>query len=227
MSSIDDTFVVDEGDDVDEAIKEAVYEAYATHGYVSTDDSGDEEIDKSKLHEAIYKVVRKRAVVDDPAQKSEKGLTRGNLAKLVFPNAPGAHDEWDELDEIQQSVWDQLVKDAWNPTNPNFSGPVQRIVGDRDDKLVLIRTKTTVDGTTGVDIVYLTELEDLIFTDFVGPLKNSVRKAAERLAKNSAMISVRNKELAAKASREVDAGMKAAAVLAKSTLELMSGPSES
>jgi hypothetical protein len=174
MSATDETFEI-EGADLDEAIKEAVLEAYAAHGYVTTDEDGEQEPDKPALHEAIYKAVRKHALVDDAKDKSDKALTRGDLAKLVFPNASGADGEWDELDEIQQGVWEQLVKDEWNPTNPNFSGPVQRIVGDRDDKLVLIRAKTTVNGTTGTEIVYVTELEELIFTDVVGPLKNSVR----------------------------------------------------
>src|SRR5204862_499957 len=125
---------------------------------------------------------------------------------------------------VRRGVSEELVKETWNPTNPNFSGPVQRIVGSRDDKLILIRTRTTIDGTPGQDCVYLTASEELIFSDFVGPLKDSVRKAAERLAKNAAMVSVRNKQLAQKAGREVDSGMRAAASLAKSTLELMSGP---
>lgn len=82
---------------------------------------------------------------------------------MVFPNTPGANDEWDELDSVQRGVWEQVVKDCWNPTNPNFSGPVQRLVGERDDKLVLIKTKTTVGGKPSVDVVYLTALEELIF----------------------------------------------------------------
>lgn len=213
-------------EDLAEAIEQGVCEAYRAEGYVSADEDGDEVVDKTALHEAVYGVVRE-AEVKSPKEKSEKALTRGDLAKQVFPKAPGARNEWDELDEIQRAVWEELVKQAWNPTNPNFSGPVQRIVGARDNKLVLIRTKTTFDGTPGMDCVYVTANEELIFADFVAPLKNSVRKAAERLAKNAAMISVRNKELATKAGREVDSGMKAAAGLAKSTLELMSGTSES
>lgn len=215
-----------EDEDFQEAIQEGVTEAYRAHGYVKLTDEGDEVRDKTALHEAIYDAV-KDAIVDDPKERSEKALTRGNLAKEVFPDTPGANDEWDELDPVQKGVWEQVVKDAWNPTNPNFSGPVQRLVGDRDDKLVLVRTKTTVDGSPGVEIVYVTASEELIFSDFIAPLKSSVRRAAERLAKNAALVSSRNKELAPKTGREVDSGMKAAASLAKSTLELMSGTSES
>jgi hypothetical protein len=226
MSTMEDDLGLEEADAIEEAIEEGVFEAYRVEGYTETRDDGDVVPDKAKLHDAIYHVVR-GAVVDSPKHKSERALKKGDLAKRVFPNAPGAHDEWDELDPIQQGVWEQLVKDAWNPTNPNFSGPVQRLVGERDDKLVLIKTKTTIDGTPSVECVYVTASEELIFTDFVGPLKSSVRRAAERLAKNAAMISNRNELLAAKATREVDSGMKAAAQLAKSTLELMSGASES
>jgi hypothetical protein len=226
MSTIQQTPVV-----LDEAFKEAVedgvHEAYRVEGYVKTDGNGQEVLDKTALHEAIYLAVRENAVVRSPKQRSETALTKGELAKHVFRNAPGANDEWDELDDVQRSVWERLVREAWNPTNPNFSGPIQRIVGARDDKLVLIQTKTTIDGTPGMPCVYLTASEELIFEDFVAPLKDSVRKAAEKLAKNGAMVSSRNKQLAQKVGREVDSGMKAAAVLAKSTLELMSGPSES
>lgn len=213
-------------DALQEAIEEGVMEAYRTHGYTKVTDEGDEQPDKPALHEAIYAAV-KTAIVKDPKEKSETALTHGDLAKKVFPNTPGANDEWDELDPVQRGVWEQVVKDAWNPTNPNFSGPVQRLVGDRDDHLVMIRTKTTVGGKPAVDVVYLTALEELIFDDFIAPLKSSVRRAAERLAKNAALVSNRNKELSEKAGREVDSGMKAAATLAKSTLQLMSGTSES
>jgi hypothetical protein len=213
-------------DAFEEAVEEGVLEAYRAEGYVKTLDDGEEVLDKTALHEAVYQVVRE-AKVKTPKERSEIALTRGALTKRVFPSAPGAREEWDELDAVQQAVWEQLVKDAWNPTNPNFSGPIQRMVGARDEKVLLIRTKTTVDGTPGMDCVYVTASEELIFEDFVAPLKNSVRKAAERLAKNAAMVSRRNKQLAERASREVDSGMKAAAGLAKSTLELMSGTSES
>lgn len=209
------------------AVEEGVFEAYRANGYVKVNGEGVEEKDKPALHEAIYATMRSTAIVKTPDEKSEKALTQGALAKKVFAETPGANDEWDQLDVVQRAVWSQVVKDAWNPCNPNFSGPVQRLVGAQNSKNVLIRTKTTVDGSPGVDVVYLTSNEDLIFDDFIAPLKSSVRRAADRLAKNAALVSTRNKELATKAAREVDHGMKAAAQLAKSTLELESGSSES
>lgn len=227
VMSITQGTVVDRDDEQFEQVVEAgIFEAYVAHEYTRTDDEGDEVLDKTALHEAIYRAIS-TAIVNDPKERSDKALTKGALAKMVFPRTPGANDAWDTLNPVQQAVWEQVVKDAWNPTNPNYSGPVQRLVGDRDEKLVLIKTKTTVDGTPSTDVVYLTASEELIFSDFIGPLKSSVRRAAERLAKNAALVSTRNDELAAKASREVDSGMKAAASLAKSTLDLMSGTSES
>lgn len=213
-------------DALQEAIDEGVFEAYRVNGYTKTNDEGDEVPDPTALHEAIYAAL-KTAVVKDPKEKSETALTHGDLAKKVFPNTPGANDEWDELDPVKRAVWEQIVKNAWNPTNPNFSGPVQRLVGERDSKFVLIKTKTTVGGKPSVDVVYLTELEELIFDDFIAPLKSSVRRAAERLAKNAALVATRNKQLSERTGREVDSGMKAAATLAKSTLQLMSGTNES
>ena len=221
MSTMQDTTP-----DLEEAIEQGVFDAYRAEGYVKTDEDGNELVDKAAFHDAIYGAVR-LARVSTMQERSEKALTKGVLTKRVFPKAPGANDEWDQLDEVQRGVWEQLVRETWNPTNPNFSGPVQRIVGDRENKLVLIRAKTTIDGTPDQDIVYVSAAEELIFSDFVGPLKNSVRKAAEKLAKNAAMISVRNKELAEMAGREVDSGMKNATSLAKSTLALMSGARES
>lgn len=213
-------------DQFQEAVEQGVFEAYRIHEYVKVDDEGDEALDKTALHQAIYKAVS-GAIVNDPKERSERSLTRGDLAKKVFPHTPGSKDEWDQLDPVQKEVWEKVVRDAWNPTNPNYSGPVQRLVGERDDKTVLVKTKTTVGGTPSVDVVYLTSSEELIFSDFIGPMKSSVRRAAERLAKNAALVSSRNNDLAAKASREVDSGMKAAASLAKSTLDLMSGTSGS
>jgi hypothetical protein len=228
MSTVDGSSRLSGLDDetLKQLVDEGVADAYREHGYVKVNDEGEEALDKGALHEAIYNAL-KRAVISDSKSRSEKALTHGDLAKRVFPKTPGANDEWDQLDPVQRGVWEQVVKDAWNPTNPNYSGPVQRLVGERDDKLVLIKTKTTVAGTPGVDVVYLTASEELIFDDFIAPLKSSVRRAAERLAKNAALVSTRNKELATKAGREVDSGMKAAAQLAKSTLELMSGTNES
>lgn len=226
MSTIAEHALTLDEEELREAIQEGVAEAYRSHGYMKETDEGDEVPDKTALHEAIYTAL-KGALVNEPNERSDKALTRGGMAKRVFPNTAGANDEWDELDPVQRAVWEQVVKDAWNPTNPNFSGPVQRLVGERDEKLVLIRTKTTVGGSPGVEVVYVTASEELIFDDFIAPLKSSVRRAAERLAKNAALVSTRNKELSAKAGREVDSGMKAAATLARSTLELMSGTSES
>jgi hypothetical protein len=209
---------------LDEAVALGVFEAYRAEEYITKNEDGEDVPDKKALHEGVYNAVR-RARIRISSERSEKGLTKGRLARQVFPNHPGAQS--DDLPELEALVWEQLVRDAWNPTNPNFSGPVQRLIGDRDDKLVLIRAKTTIDGTPGVECVYVTAEEELIFDDFVAPLKASVRRAADRLEKNAAMISVRNKELAGRASREVDSGMKAAAQLAKSTLQLMSGETES
>lgn len=215
-----------EQEQLDLEIERGVLEAYRTEGYVKTTEDDEEVVDKTALHEAIYRAVRE-ARVNTLKERPDKSLTKGALTQRVFPNAAAVNATWEELGEVEQGVWEQLVKDAWNPTNPNFSGPVQRMVGDRDDKLILIRTKTALDGTPDQDIVYVTASEELIFTDFVGPLKNSVRRTAEKLAKNSAMISTRNKQLSERAGREVDSGMKNASQLAKSTLALMSGASES
>jgi hypothetical protein len=227
MATIEDLPLGMSEADFEAAVEEGVFEAYRANGYVKENEDGDIVVDKAALHEALYRALKSSGNVRTPDEKSDKALTHGSLAKTVFAETPGAKGEWDELDPVQRAVWEQVVKDAWNPTNPNFSGPVQRLVGERDAKLVLIRTKTTVDGSPGVDVVYLTSNEELIFADFIGPLKSSVRRAADRLAKNAALVSTRNKELSAKAAREVDHGMKAAAALAKSTLELESGSSES
>jgi hypothetical protein len=227
MSSIQDLPLGMDQSDFELAVEEGVFEGYRANGYVGINGEGEEAVDKSKVHDAIHRALKSSAVVRTPDEKSDKALTHGTLAKKVFPETPGANDEWDDLGPVEREVWTRLVKEVWNPVNPNFSGPVQRLIGERDPHLVLIKTKTTVDGSPGVDVVYLTKNEDLIFADFIAPLKASVRRAADRLAKNAALVSTRNKEMAGKAAREVDSGMKAAAQLAKSTLELMSGSSES
>lgn len=227
MATIQDLPLGMDQADFEAAVEEGVFEAYRANGYVKINDEGDEVVDKSLVHDAIYRALKTSAVVKTADEKSEKALTHGTLAKKVFSETLGANDEWDEMDAVQRAVWTQIVKEAWNPVNPNHSGPVQRLVGERDKKLVLIRTKTTVDGTPAVDVAYLTSNEDLIFADFISPLKASVRRAADRLAKNGALVATRNTELATRTAREVDSGMKAAAQLAKSTLELMSGSNES
>src|SRR6266545_5865330 len=127
MSTIEDLPLDMDESEFKLAVEEGVFEAYRVNGYVKTNDEGDEVVDKTALHEAIYRVLKSSGIVRTPDEKTDKALTHGALAKKIFAETPGANGEWDQLDLIQRAVWTQVVKDAWNPTNPNYSGPVQRL----------------------------------------------------------------------------------------------------
>src|SRR4051812_11790319 len=114
MATIQDQPLGMDEADFEAAVEEGVFEAYRANGYVSTNGEGDDVVDKSQVHDAIYRALQSGAVVRTPDEKSDKALTHGTLAKKVFPETPGANDEWDELDAVQRTVWTQIVKEVWN-----------------------------------------------------------------------------------------------------------------
>lgn len=198
-----------------EQVERGVYLAYVAQGYVSGDPP---EVDKESLFMATYSIVR-AAVVETKRERGTKAVTRGHLMATLFPSVPGpGTDEY--ATEVGERIWKEVEQSIWNYVKPDHTAKFQKALGAEGGGLVLCRTKIDVDGNP-VDAAYVTGNPDLILLDFAAPLKQGVRRAAERMAKNLAMVSNRKPEMARTLTREVDSGMEAASSLARSSLALL------
>lgn len=199
----------------------AEFAAWRAEGYTKRVE-GEEQFDPTAFTFAVFEVVS-NAYVKVKKEKASKALTFGALAVRVFPNHPVADGKFDDLGLVEQKVWsERLLRSVKNAVQPNHSGKVQKLVGDKTDGLILVQGDVEHDGDI-VRAVYVTDAEELIFTDFTQPLKDSVRRASEKLAKNLAMVSTRQPQLAPKATEELAIGMSTATNHAKALLALTTG----
>ena len=197
---------------------QAEHAAYKAEGYVKIV-AGEEEIDSAAFHESLYEVMCD-AYVASKKEKFAKALTFGEVAMRTFPSHLVSQGKETELDDLGRIVWnDYVVRKVRNAVSASHTGKVQQLVGQRDDGLVLVQGEIIRKGDT-LRAVYLTDNETLIFTDFTQPLKDSVRRAADKMAKNLAMVANRRPELAARAQQELSTGMESAASYASSVLSL-------
>ncbi len=142
---------------------------------------------------------------------------------MVLPSIPEeGTDAWNEADEATQHGRERCLQAVWNEAKDAHVGRIQRMLGANRTGLTSCKTKVSIDGNP-VDALYVTDVEELILTDYVGPRKDAMRKAADKFAKDLAQVSERNPALAEVLQRELEAGMKAATQLARATLELTSG----
>jgi hypothetical protein len=203
-------------------VTDAALEAFKADGYVKTNEDGSEDRDLQKFAETIYEIVV-RARVTDRAEKSSKAITKGKLQHLVLPSIPEEGTEaWSEADEATQNGRARALQAVWNEAKDAHVGRIQRMLGANRTGLTLCKTKVSIDGNP-VDAVYVTDVEELVLADYVGPRKDAIRKAADKFAKDLAQVTERNPALAEVLGRELEAGMKAATQLARATLELTSG----
>jgi hypothetical protein len=203
-------------------VADATLEAFKADGYVKTNEDGSEERDSQKFAETIYGLVV-QARVTDRAEKSSKAITKGRLQHLVLPSIPEEGTEaWSEADEATQLGRARALQAVWNDAKDAHIGRIQRMLGSNRTGLTLCKTKVSIDGNP-VDAVYVTDVEELVLADYVGPRKDAIRKAADKFAKDLAQVTERNPALAEVLQRELESGMKAATQLARATLELTSG----
>ncbi len=203
-------------------VADAMLEAFRADEYVKADEDGSEERDLQKFAEAIYEIVV-RARVTTRAEKFDRAITKGKLQHLVLPSVPEeGTEDWNEADEVTQLGRTRALQAVWNEAKDAHVGRIQRMLGTKRTGLTLCKTKVSIDGNP-VDALYVTDVEELIMADYVGPRKDAIRKAADKFAKDLAQVSQRNPALAEVLQRELEAGMKAATQLARATLELTPG----
>lgn len=188
-------------------------------GYTVDDDEGDPKVEKKLIAEKVFEIVSE-AKVSDPSEKNEKAITKADLVTKVFPGVTGPYDSDYGQDEMNRYVWAKCVQAAYSETSPNSTGRVQRWVGQLDGGFTMCRAKVALPNHTETDGVYITNSLECLLDDFSGPLKDSVAKAAEKLAKNLGMITNRQPQFKDKFAKELETGMKNARGSAKTALAL-------
>lgn len=199
-----------------EQVQQRVYQAQVTESYMLDDDP--EVVDQSKVRLAVLEHVLK-ARVDKDGQQHTKALTKRALTRLVYPSAPGASGDFGELDEYDIDAWMKLEGAVWSAVNP-YQGPIQELVGEATSRsaqgsYVLVRGEVEKDDGRE-QAVYITRVESLILADFAKPLKDKAATAATRLAKQLAIVAVRQPALAARLGKEVSTTLKGASQQAQS-----------
>lgn len=186
-------------------------------------------LDSAKLVKFLFGVVEEEATVTgDQAgrQKVEKALARLDLFYRAYPDLPRlGSEEYDALDEIEHEAYGKCKGDVLNQLLPDASKQIQKVTGISKPGFVFCRT--IVDrGGVETDAVYITDNPKLIMADFAFVLRDAVRKAAEKEAKNLGMVMVRRPEMAAKLRKELEASLTNATNFARSTLALSSGSTD-
>jgi hypothetical protein len=101
-------------------IEARVEAAWRAEGYVLSDGT----LDVEKMQDVAYAAVRHR-IATSKADKASKAITKGELYAAVFPKAPGADGEFDDLDEYDADVAAVLERDVWGLTQPKATGAMQ------------------------------------------------------------------------------------------------------
>ena len=155
-------------------------QAYATQGFATeaSEDGGEPEKNLVAFRLSILDV--REARVRTPTEKDDKAISKGQLARKIFPDVRVKPGEWAELDEMARVVWTTLVGQVWTMVNP-YTGSatgMQALVGERFRGMILVQGEITPvsDGST-TEAVDITDCEELIFQDFTRPLKDAVTKA--------------------------------------------------
>lgn len=197
-----------------------ILDAYRASGYTVPNE--EEEGDAIKVNLVAFKLfildLLGGALVRTPAEKDGNAISKGQLARKVFPNTPGAKPgEAADLDEMDAEVWVTLMGQAWTAVNP-YVGQMQNLVGEQYQGMVLVMTppagRITIESNGDrVDAVYITDCEELIFADFDKLLKDAVTKAEAKRAKALTIVALRQPHLAKRALKEIaDRSAKDAAV---------------
>lgn len=175
--------------------------AFVAEGYVT--ESGNP--DPNAMQDAAYRVVRSR-VVNSKAERADNAIGKGELCAAVFPNAPGADGNYDQLDEFDRKVWELLERDVWSLTQPKSTGALQKRLDDEDSTLVLLRP-TIRRKLIKLPVVYLTDNPSLIREDGVDKEIKAWERKAANLRKELDMMMRRHPELESIIRSEVNQSM--------------------
>lgn len=191
----------------------------ADYGYLKP--SGDE-IDKVAVASTVFGHLRDVADISDAAAREEDAQTLLDVLYVTFDELPKlGTSEYDQQDGVEREAWHKLRSLVGSTLNTNQSSKLQKMVASMGGYVLC---KTQIDrGGVLTDAWYVTSEESLIMADFTFALRDAVRKAAEKEAKNLSMVGKRKPEMAAKLIKELDASMKNATQFAKSTLALNVG----
>jgi hypothetical protein len=195
--------------------REGELDAFRADGFVTQDEAGNDVIDTAKIRARSAELVIEHARCDDEEARKTKPLAKDPFAKLLIPSAPL---DPDVDDVLGREIAKMATQRCWSELDPGYNKPVQRLVGQHEDGLVLVKAKVALDW-----VAYVTANEDLIFFDVIQPLKEGVQRAAAKLAKNASMVAQRQPALKARVKREVTEAATDAGATVRNNLALESG----
>jgi hypothetical protein len=199
----------------------AVLGAYEADGLGAKDEDGNLVRDRGAMRQRIDDILIEDSVCESVNARNNEAITDVALAHRLFPSVDWDHDE-DDLSDFDLEVRKTLISEVWNECDLGESKPLQKLVGLHEEGFIMVKA-TPVQGKR---VVYLTTSEDLIFGDLIKPVQDAVDRAAARLGKQLAMVGIRQKELARRASDTIDKTVKSASGTAKTAMGELVAKSE-
>jgi hypothetical protein len=166
----------------------------AANSDVLTDE---DKLDKKRLAQKVYEVLRTKHVVDispgkDDRRDRKKSSSKEELAAAMFPDIPSA--SLADTDLVKSKVRDKCLSAVWNVTQTGERGQVQKLL--RGDSLILIRGPVFRDSLTVSDGIYVSTHEEVVMREFLAPRLERFRKMAESIEEDFEMAIERAPELA-------------------------------
>jgi hypothetical protein len=214
-------------DEFEKAIEDRIAELFIQHNYTA-EVQGEVVPSDEALKKAASRVFRS-AVVKSKTDRKTVGKSKWDAYVQLFPHGPRQSDD-ESLSEVDAVVMNRLARQVWGLTQVAPNGRVQSDLEKSDDEeeagRVLIRA-TVVRGHDPVEVAYVSANHDLLLEDSLRPELEAILRRSRRLNKHAAMLARRQPEIAARAEKAIEAGMKAAASEARIDLQLALGPGES
>jgi hypothetical protein len=195
-------------------VDEGVLEALEADGYTKIED-GEKVEDRIALAKAVLgHVILARAESKD--ERQAKAVSKGQLAKLVYPSTP----EPDPNDEVAVLIRKRLVGLVGSLIQTGRRGTVQKMVAARGEGLVMCATSV---GDDEVAAVYVTSDADLIDADWATPRTTKIKNLAEETAKEFSFVIEQKPEMAKRLNTKMDKGLKQARIAATAVLAITAG----
>jgi hypothetical protein len=176
------------------------------NGYSDEDEDGNTVPDYEAMKKAGAESVT-ATFVRSKDDRAKIGLTAGDLFARVLPE----HPDLDSANQIERDAVKSLTRFLWGITQTAPNGYVQSRL---EEGLVLAQAKVHR-GNDAVNVVYVTDDDELILTDRLQPDIDEFVKQAARVGAASTMIVMRRPALAAAARRAISAGNRKAASAAQ------------
>lgn len=164
---------------LNERAQAEMFRIFLERGMLTEDDP----FGRKALAEMAYGVVSK-AVVETPAERSEKGVSLVQLMGMFFPEVPG-RDRWVEAEdpELAQAVYGVIAREVGKVLSVEPNGLVQMALAENGGGVLCWRPKVQ-----GVErLAYVTRNAKCIAEDNNTPAENAAAKAVDKAARRAAL----------------------------------------